>query len=144
MKSFVVLASFLLLGVVVSAESDIAVKKYLKALPENVSAKCLKESNLEADKDKLLSDESTVDQGKLSCFIACTLKENGSLVNGEIKYDVLAELLSKLLTDKEDKLQERLELLKVCIPEGANSKNDCENVGKILQCKLSKAKQLGL
>ncbi|XP_015182717.1 PREDICTED: uncharacterized protein LOC107069709 [Polistes dominula] len=147
MKSFVVLASFLLLGVVVvvvSADSDIAVKKYLHAVPEPVLAKCLKESGLEADKDKLLSDESTVDQGKFSCLIACTLKDNGALVNGELKYDVLSELLSKLLTNKEDKLQERLELLKACIPEGANAKNDCEYIGKIMQCKLSKAKEMGL
>lgn len=144
MKSFVVLASFFVLGVVVSAESDIGVHKYLNAVPENLLAKCLKESNLEADKDKLLSDESTVDQGKLSCLLACTLKENGVLVNGQIKFDVFSELLSKVLTNKEDKLQERLEIVKSCIPEGANLKNDCEKIGKILQCKLEKAKQMGL
>ncbi|XP_043504712.1 uncharacterized protein LOC122525801 [Polistes fuscatus] len=144
MKSFVVLASFLLLGVVVSAESDPGVMKYLKAVPEISLAKCLKESNLEADKDKLLTDENTVDQGKLSCFIACTFKDNGSLVNGVLKYEVLAEILSKIFTSKEDKLQERLELLKACIPEAANAKNDCEMLGKLLQCKQSKLKELGL
>lgn len=29
------------------------------------------------DKDKLLTDETTVDPEKFSCFIACTLKESG-------------------------------------------------------------------
>ncbi|XP_047361392.1 uncharacterized protein LOC124953684 [Vespa velutina] len=142
MKSFIVLSFISVFAVVTLAESDYGFNKYLNALPSNVQEKCLKESNLEAEKDKLLTDETSVDPEKLSCFIACTLKENGVLVNGEIKFDVLTEIIEKLLPKKEEKAAERLEITRSCLSEGTGS-NDCEKIGRLIKCIQIKLKEKG-
>ncbi|KAL2745766.1 general odorant-binding protein 56d-like [Vespula maculifrons] len=129
-------------SIVTSAKSEHGFNKYLQAQSPDVMEKCLKESKLEAEKDKLLTDETSVDPEKLACFMACTLKENGSLVNGEIKFDVLSELIKKLLPNKEDRTSERLEIIQNCLPEGTGS-NDCEKIGNIIKCVQIKLKEKG-
>ncbi|KAL2719253.1 general odorant-binding protein 72-like [Vespula squamosa] len=125
------------------AKADYGFQKYIHGMSPNVLETCIKESKLEADKDKLLTDETSVDPEKFSCFIACTLKNNGALANGEIQFNVLSELLKKLLPEKEDKVSERLEIIKSCLPEGTGS-NDCERIGNIVKCVQIKLKEKGI
>lgn len=40
------------------------------------------------------------------------------MVNGEIKFDVLSEIMQKLFSKKEERVSERLEIIQNCLPEG--------------------------